>query len=384
MNQIGWIDYSREDRNLISKLLASLSEEGALDEIGIGVARDRFSDILFPGITTLQTRAKYFFLVPYTLMKLENQKSQVDTEIFMEKLRREEKKNCKIFGDVEGNIGNSTLNNNFWIKRGPSEIYWTGLKKYGFFNDHGIYDNLSLNDYVKISLSKPNVWEEDSNNRIDNIDFWSLLRNNHQLYPPAEKYYVDLKMSLTAEERKVIKHQIEHHCYGSLLKLLLMNPDIDYKQFLDYNSLFLSFKADDDFGKEFDTLMKQMKMAYLFSELTYFLRILYNCLLNNVDAQDMWNSESEILIQHCKEIDLDDLSKILELNTNTGLYKFIKDVLNNLEKEKQLKILIQDREFNLKRNRSKIGKVSESGWIGGKRLDYRFQNAKHILNDILE
>ena len=40
----------------------------ALDELGIGLIRDGFSDLFFPGTSTIQTRAKYFFIVPYALI----------------------------------------------------------------------------------------------------------------------------------------------------------------------------------------------------------------------------------------------------------------------------------------------------------------------------
>ena len=41
-----------------------LASPGVVDELGIGVIRDSFSDTLFPGISTIQTRAKYFLTIP--------------------------------------------------------------------------------------------------------------------------------------------------------------------------------------------------------------------------------------------------------------------------------------------------------------------------------
>ena len=64
--QLGWIDFSKEDRNKVFNVLNLLSEEGVLDELGIAPIRDAFSNIFFPGITTIQTRAKYFLIVPYS------------------------------------------------------------------------------------------------------------------------------------------------------------------------------------------------------------------------------------------------------------------------------------------------------------------------------
>jgi hypothetical protein len=61
---IGWVDFSAEHREKVKSALDLLSTPGVVDELGIGVIRDSFSDSLFPGISTIQTRAKYFLTVP--------------------------------------------------------------------------------------------------------------------------------------------------------------------------------------------------------------------------------------------------------------------------------------------------------------------------------
>lgn len=66
--RIGFIDYSHEERNRILSTLKMPGDQTALDELGVGVIRDAYADILFPGISTPQTRAKSFVLVPYIFM----------------------------------------------------------------------------------------------------------------------------------------------------------------------------------------------------------------------------------------------------------------------------------------------------------------------------
>ena len=68
---LGWIDFSKSERSNVLSVLELLSEQGTLDELGIAPIRDGFSELLFPGTTTIQTRAKYFFIVPYALRDLE-------------------------------------------------------------------------------------------------------------------------------------------------------------------------------------------------------------------------------------------------------------------------------------------------------------------------
>ena len=62
-SQLGWVDFSNEDRERVKHALSQLAQPGTLDELGIG-GRDVFADLMFPGFSTLQTRAKYFITVP--------------------------------------------------------------------------------------------------------------------------------------------------------------------------------------------------------------------------------------------------------------------------------------------------------------------------------
>src|SRR6187549_2876076 len=61
---IGWIDFSSEHRERVKTVMDLLASPGVVDELGIGMIRDSFSDTLFPGISTIQTRAKYFLTLP--------------------------------------------------------------------------------------------------------------------------------------------------------------------------------------------------------------------------------------------------------------------------------------------------------------------------------
>lgn len=49
MLNLGWVDFSKSDRDTVLSVLRQLTESGAMDELGIGTVRDAFADILFPG-----------------------------------------------------------------------------------------------------------------------------------------------------------------------------------------------------------------------------------------------------------------------------------------------------------------------------------------------
>ena len=61
---LGWIDFSKSERSKVLSVLNLLSESGTLDELGIAQIRDGFANLFFPGTSTIQTRAKYFMIIP--------------------------------------------------------------------------------------------------------------------------------------------------------------------------------------------------------------------------------------------------------------------------------------------------------------------------------
>ena len=81
-------------------------EQDTRDELGIGVIRDAFADLLFPGTTTIQTRARYFLLVPWVYLNLE-QKRAPSTR-FAIRLRQDENYLTRCLlesGESDGVIG---------------------------------------------------------------------------------------------------------------------------------------------------------------------------------------------------------------------------------------------------------------------------------------
>ena len=84
--QLGWIDFSKSERSNTLSVLDLLQESGTLDELGITSVREGFSNVFFPGTSTIQTRAKYFFIIPYILKDLaRNSLRQYQPESFLQK-----------------------------------------------------------------------------------------------------------------------------------------------------------------------------------------------------------------------------------------------------------------------------------------------------------
>jgi transposase len=128
-SSLAWLDNSRDDQQRMRELIGLFSEKESLDELGIGQVRDAFSDLLFPGTSSLHTRARYLVIVPWCFQAAERQgrtgvamTSQVETN------ERTVIATLKKAGVSEGLIGSRA---GVAVKTLPSTIYWTALAKYG-------------------------------------------------------------------------------------------------------------------------------------------------------------------------------------------------------------------------------------------------------------
>ena len=99
--QLGWIDFSKEDRQKALDVINLLSEQGAVDELGIGIIRDAFANYFFPGTSTIQTRAKYFLIVPYVLREAVDGRYGKDVNRVLRAIDSAEK-DCGIIGTAGG------------------------------------------------------------------------------------------------------------------------------------------------------------------------------------------------------------------------------------------------------------------------------------------
>ena len=124
-----WLDYSERDRRNALAVIDLFRETGTVDELGLAGVRDSFSDLFFPGTSTIQTRACYFLLVPWTCLEVERLKvasSQAPrrarrAELELNQRLREGNDTRGVFGGRSGDA----------LKRLPSAVYWGGLGSWG-------------------------------------------------------------------------------------------------------------------------------------------------------------------------------------------------------------------------------------------------------------
>lgn len=126
----GWLDYDERDAQRMREVFAAFDDKETIDSLGLGVIRDSMSDQLFPGISTIQTRARYFLFVPWICQILESE--AVPPGKFNARLRELELALVESLREVEGsNQGVIGYRARSRLTRLPSTVYWNGLQVFG-------------------------------------------------------------------------------------------------------------------------------------------------------------------------------------------------------------------------------------------------------------
>ena len=388
--QLGWIDFSKDERNKVLNVIHLLDEPGAVDELGIGIIRDAFADYFFPGTSTVQTRAKYFLIVPYILKEVVNGKYGSDVNNILRRLDDDER-NCRdilLRTSSDGVIG--SLVPNSWVLRPPSNIYWNGIKRLGIFRE-----DLSIKEYIQQSLIlrqikqakayenrekdfEENEKDDDDAGDITFTQFWSL----------GDTYRSDWRDNLTIDllpkEAIYLRMMIITHQKDTLFAFILKNNIA-----LDKYDSFGALTEDIKYMVE-PELKKMLELANDFNNLTALITTRYNLIVssgNNKMACERWNTFYPDIKQR-SGVDLKTIFERLHIQ-NKKLKDFLIRIQAALYEEDidTVDYLIKKREIDIKNpSRAKTnhaGEYPEQQWIGVFMLDYRFTPAKRIIKDIM-
>ncbi|NLF44833.1 MAG: hypothetical protein GX581_02050 [Syntrophomonadaceae bacterium] len=393
--QMGWIDLSTRDRNRILSVLSLLSIPGAVDELGTGVVRDGFSDVLFPGTSTIQTRAKYFLLVPYILMELEKEKNMTPREL-LSRLTKEEIKLIKILNrdNAEGVIGARAGES---LQRKPSSIYWNGIVTFGIFNSP---QRMSLNEYAQAvcAIKKQknllsSTGHADQGEGTDDIySIYGLGGNIWRAPYPETDWRNEVTIDLTEQEALFLRERIirSERSKNSLLAFILKNHLTEIIEYSDLAMIGARFGLPPE-------LKTGYEMALRFSRFVYGATIRYNIILSNGDNPDAdkeWTAWYQSVKEgFIKNYDVSEPFKYLSLSGGNvaRLLPFLKKWQETVllgDCEKMDKLIIA-REIQLKgRERAKLNnrdlfRWREGIWLGT-RLQYRYSNARKLMEDIFE
>lgn len=131
---LGWIDGDPSHEAAVLRALGASGQQDAREELGLGSLRDSFADTFFPGLSTIQTRARYFFFVQWCC-ELAARRSTEDG--ILTALHRHEVElisSLSHLGQGKGVIG---IDSQDRLRRMPSDIYWSGLMRLGMRQAEG-------------------------------------------------------------------------------------------------------------------------------------------------------------------------------------------------------------------------------------------------------
>lgn len=388
---LSWLDTSREEQRQMAELLRIFSDTESRDEIGIGQVRDAFSDLLFPGTSTLHTRAKYLLIVPWCYREAEERGLRGSAlAARVEKCERRVIKTLKDAGEVDGLIGRVA---GVAVKTLPSTIYWGALGQY----------RIRLGEETSGGPELPGVEAEELAERAAGDWAPSL--------PPVPTGFpqqLDVGLELTADEAAWLRE-----------RMLLGAPDSLLAHFLDDDNR----PYDDSWAPWVDPaaatapleLAQLLGHAELFSLTIHGAALLYNLLIAE-HYERAGHSTIEEPIRYYREAITDwwdvvaaegrmaswDRSAMWEvvisrnprIAGNVRMRAFVDLWLNavvdgtarDAADDDGLRRLVEDRERSVKRTQSRLGENrllrTWSGGSGTRRLTYRWAQVRRLLLDV--
>lgn len=364
------------------------------DELGIGRIRDTFADLLFPGTSTLQTRAKYFLFIPWIYRYLEDR--NVSSREIGNRARRLEVSLIEALVETESGQGVIGQEARARLQRLPSSIYWQGLAKWRirFYPGSRSQYHHSLDSYYG---RLAHVRTSDDGDRVE-----ARLRPNwHPGLPdPPDEFPERASFALTGDEAEYLTERILASQPESLLAFLVdqCDPSVD--------APFVWFHPERSrFPQEVSTIVSH---ARRFSEVIHGAALLYNLMLSEkadwLEKRSQYRSE---LLEWAEgvgarraefqEWDMGEFWSVIEKSygrmpppTRRFVDEWIQLMLsrgNKIIDDSRARECIHARERTLKGSRARLGdpRMLElwSGAAGTGRLDYRWLTVRTIIHDIV-
>ena len=389
INTFGWVDFNKKDRDIALKIIDDNKTQGSIDELGLGAIRDAFSDIFFPGITTIQTRARYFLLVPYW-MKIVADKKNTPAEYQEAYLDREKNDSKTIFEYCDkreglGIFGPDVFGTKRWLVRSIQETYWSGIWRFGLIKNNRGPNRISISSCARLLMKqKKSLFQEETTDDIyntsgnrDDETKRDIISISNELFDIENELFKSKKydIKLSKEEAKFLQRTIIENTNGSLLAEAVKDDSSFYA--ID------SFEKIDE--KQYAFIEKQLLMAKEYTKLTTFLGKRFNRLINRkADGCDFFPNINKNLIESI--FDLENISH------RKKLQEFVitaTDFVNSKDGDK-LDALICKREKSLKGNRAKTSLLRAGDSVISDETpvsfeyNYRLDRVQQLVKDIRE
>ncbi len=312
--EIGFVSFNQEALNRANKVMKLLQGQGAIDELGLGRIRDAFSNTMFPGMSVLQTRAKYFLILPALYAHLEK-KRIADAREARTIVRDYEVKITRrlMYGsekDAGGIIGADSLRNREkYVKYDPTYVYQAGMETYGLLKTSGnFYATLAERSAVRDSQPKKMRGGETE----DSDDLAGL----HQLFLTCGEDYrfessEPLDIELSSLEAEYLKSRIINAVPGALISEILDSGLFSTITGYEFESIG---EAIHEKVSERNYMIYTLALRY--SRFAYLLRMFYAMLYDRgvgatTDAEEKATNFKEYLELHHADFTPDKIEEIL-------------------------------------------------------------------------
>lgn len=292
--QIGFINFSQEELARKNKVLQMVRDQTAIDELGFGRIRDAFANLMFPGMSTLQRRAKYFAVMPslYYQATKKNYNSVRDvreqivrweiklTDMLVNGAADNEEKKTGITG--RSMLDAAKKDSSKFVKYDPTYIYMNGLRTFGMVKSEIDIYRLIYERSKQMGQQKPKYRTSEEGEMSDSEDlnglqqFISVCGENYDF-----DYGTTLPLELTAKEAGYIKGHIVNsiRSMNSMLAYILRNNIDILPEYDELGSIWQNMPED------FDEYLKQYHMSRRFSHFAYIMQLRFNHIMAMYNEQ---------------------------------------------------------------------------------------------------
>ena len=255
-SSLTWIDHDSAARERTQRILSLFTEKEARDELGLGPISGALSDQLFPGTSTIQTRLRYVFFIPWIYARLTKDNTPV------ERIERAEKEAEQALitallktDDTRGVLGQRARES---LTRYASSVYWAGLGSWGVRSFNGSQEDLhSVSDAAE--PSEP-PWDP-------------ALPGAPEGFPEGATF------RLTKDEASYVRDKLVRLHGDSLFAHLAMNP-------MGIDAIERPWELDP--GRLRPVHRELLTEARRFGIVMYGAALLYNLMLSEKVSNDDW------------------------------------------------------------------------------------------------
>lgn len=380
----------------MAEVIDLFREQDTVDELGLGTIRDGLANLLFPGTSTIQTRARYFLFVPWIYRRHEK-KATAGVEV-SRKARDSEIKLIEALvrgGEHDGVIG---IDKRAQLQRLASSIYWAGLGILRIRRFTGSQDQYHRTWDSLIRSQRSVARDEDG----EPLDGMIAVTWDPELPETPSDLFSSTTFSLLKPEAEYLQQSILE--LGSTLLGHLVSRTMPARD----SEFAWTHPEYDNYP---DTLRIQVEHARRFSEAMHGAALLYNLMLSEARGdeglrtayRERFSSWSALMEGRADVFGSWDRSEFWALVDNTqarvGMHtrRFVDGWLDRalgapspemLAYAPDVRILITDREQVLKRNRARLSDPRAlerwSGNAGAQQMNYRWHRVRTIVADILQ